>query len=30
LRAIERCGEDGIRSLPFSGTILTQGELISE
>lgn len=28
--AIERCGEDGIRSLPFNGTIITEGELVSE
>lgn len=28
--AIERCGEDGIRTLPFNGTVVTQGELISE
>lgn len=28
--AIERCGQDGIRSLPFNGTILTAGELVSE
>jgi hypothetical protein len=28
--AIERCGEDGIRSLPFNGTIVTQNELISK
>jgi len=28
--AVERCGEDGIRSLPCNGTIISDGELISE
>lgn len=28
--AIEECGEEGIRSLPFNGTIVTAGELIGE
>jgi len=28
--AIERCGEDGIRTLPFNGTVITDGELVSE
>jgi hypothetical protein len=28
--AIQRCGEDGIRTLPFNGTVVTNGELVSE
>lgn len=28
--AIQECGEEGIRSLPFNGTILTTGELVGE